>query len=235
MSKNIKYDIIMYDDYKEEVFKIITDAKITSLFNDSRYDPIFQGLRDGPLTVKDILLKYNEIVFENVDKMDLAKSEKIDLRNKMYRQEKTLYKYLNKLESSGIIVPAGKRFLRGRTAAETLYGRTAKLFFFDDESKKFELLNELKLALPIVAKVLTLKTNKELISTKCLFKLIELIFTRLEEDRKELMEKYSADLVNMNEEINYNNLRSAIKLLDYFFVILNNDEFEKELLKCFIK
>ncbi|MHA1815856.1 MAG: hypothetical protein ACTSX1_07605, partial [Candidatus Heimdallarchaeaceae archaeon] len=73
------------------------------------------------------------------------------------------------------------------------------------------------------------------ISTKCLFKLIELIFTRLEEDRKELMEKYSADLVNMNEEINYNNLRSAIKLLDYFFVILNNDEFEKELLKCFIK
>ena len=56
----------MYDDYKEEVFKTINDEGTAPLFLDSRYEPIFQALRDGPLTVKDLVLKYNEIVFETV-------------------------------------------------------------------------------------------------------------------------------------------------------------------------
>ncbi len=233
MPEDLKYDFIMYDDYKEDVFMILKAEETTSLFSDSRYDPIFQALRTGPLTVKDLVIRYNEIVFKIVGEMDLSKSEKIDLRDKMYRQEKTIYKYLNKLESHGIIAPAGKRFLRGKTAAETLYGRTAKLFFFSDETKKDDLFEEVRLALPIVSKVLSLKQNEEAISTECLFRLLKKIFKHMDVERTEMMEKYSEEIVTMGEEINYNKLRNALRVLDYIYVILRSEEFKKDLQKCY--
>ena len=235
MKEDLKYEVIMYDDYKEDAFMIIKDENTTSLFADRRYEPIFQALRTGPLTVKDLVRRYNEIVFKIVGKMDLSKSEKIDLRDKMYRQEKTIYKYLNKLESHGIITPAGKRFLRGKTAAETLYGRTAKLFYFSDETKKDDLFEEMKLALPIVSKVLSLKQNNEVISTECLFKFLTKIFTHLDIERTEMMEKYSEELATMEEEIDYNKLRLALRILEYLFVILKSEEFKKDLQKCYQK
>ncbi|MHA1552712.1 MAG: hypothetical protein ACTSQC_12290 [Candidatus Heimdallarchaeaceae archaeon] len=181
------------------------------------------------------MIKYNEIVFKIVGQMDLSKSEKIDLRDKMYRQEKTIYKYLNKLESHGIIAPAGKRFLRGKTAAETIYGRTAKLFFFSDETKKDELIEEMRLALPIVSKVLSLKQNEDAISTECLFKLLNKIFKHIDVERKEMMEKYSEELVTMGEEIDYTKLRFALKVLEYIDVIQRSEEFKKDLQKCYKK
>ena len=222
----------MYEDYKEKVFMTINNEETNSLFLDERYEPIFQALRAGPLTVKDLVKKYNEFVFENVEKMDLNRTEKRDLRDKMYRQEKTIYKYLNKLESNGLIVPAGKRFLRGKTAAETIYGRTAKLFIFSDEEKKNEMFDELKQAMPIVSKVISLKTNKESLSTDCLEKLMRKIFDQLDSERNEMMEKHSAELLELEEDIDYNKLRSSLKILEYIYLILNSDDFKKDLEKC---
>lgn len=107
-----KYQDIV--DYIPEVFRVISDEKTLKILEDHNYNKIIPILRKRPMTIQEITEAFNEEA------------------KKCYwtepKQPKTIYRYLRVLEDVGLVVPAGRRVVMGKTATEKLYMRTARIF-----------------------------------------------------------------------------------------------------------
>lgn len=101
--------------YTPPLYRVIRDEALLDLFRDPTLKPIIRTLREGPKTIKEILHYYNDV-------SDKPKSDK------------TMYRYVKKLEEHGLVKQSGHRVYTGRNINEILYSRTAKIFYieFDD-------------------------------------------------------------------------------------------------------
>ncbi|MHA2230641.1 MAG: hypothetical protein ACXAEB_15900 [Candidatus Thorarchaeota archaeon] len=96
--------------------KIVDAPQAVRLLEDPDYYIIIEVLRKRPMTIREI---------ENAYKLRAANHETIE--PKSYN---TIYRYLKALEKAGLVIPGGKRIEFGKTASETLFSRTAKLFHY---------------------------------------------------------------------------------------------------------
>ncbi len=96
--------------YKPEFMKFIWDDNTMKILKDQNHYPILKILRNEPLTVKELVIAYAE---------DTGKE----------KSNKTIYRYLKTFEEAGLIIPAGQLVVTGKTATETIYGRSARAFF----------------------------------------------------------------------------------------------------------
>jgi DNA-binding transcriptional ArsR family regulator len=105
---------------KQELFMEITDETVLSMFKDENLMKILTFLRSTPhMTVKEF-----ETAFEESGEG---------------KSDKSIYRYLKKLEKGNLIIQSGKRVFTDkekRLRTETLYMRTAKIFFPKWKSKK---------------------------------------------------------------------------------------------------
>ncbi len=101
--------------FKPPLFMVIRDEKMLDQIREPVMKPIIRALREGPKTIKEIQHHYNDI------------SEKP-------KSDKTIYRYVKKLEEVGLVKQAGHRVYSGRNISEILYSRTARIFYieFDD-------------------------------------------------------------------------------------------------------
>lgn len=116
---------ILDESFKQEEVRVVRDPKLVKIFYDESYAPIFWVLRSGPMTVKDIENKYNEIVKIKGSERGVSKK---DLEN-LERSDKSIYRYIKELTKIGLVAPVGHRVVMGKTATEILYERTAKIFY----------------------------------------------------------------------------------------------------------
>ncbi|NHJ47642.1 MAG: hypothetical protein FK733_07635 [Asgard group archaeon] len=223
-------DIITYE---EKAMLMISDDTTWGLFEDSRYMPIVEALRKGPMTVRDLEVEYNNIVARKIDEMPLEAKEKRELKDKTKRKGKTLYKYLDVLEKNGLVVQAGKRVRMGQTASETLYGRSAKLFLMDNKEKIKLAPEEIKKVIPVLGKLISLDNEKQSLSNECLTKFFRKILTKIITNRDQITKDYSNEITQVATEVNYNDLSTVIQLLDFYLIIKHAPELMKELEKCF--
>lgn len=105
--------------FQPEIVKIVCEEDKLALLKDPKYVPIIKMLRKRPMTVKEIEAEYNQGFEDESDK----------------KSDKTLYRYLKELENAALVIPTGQRVVIGRTATETLYGRTAKIFYLGQNDK----------------------------------------------------------------------------------------------------
>lgn len=126
-------DIITYTPLK---VKIITDMKIRNTFRTPEYNPIMLALRHKYLTIKELVVEYNKMVAERLQKMDIDKEDKEKKTRQETRKTKTIYRYVKMLVDAGLVVAAGKRVKMGQIASETLYTRVAHLIYFKEDHKK---------------------------------------------------------------------------------------------------
>ncbi len=91
---------------------------IKLLLSNERY-PIVALLRHGNFTVKEIVELYPTYA---------GSSSKL-------KSEKTIYRYLRELKSTGVIDEVGQRVTQGQTATEKIWGRTAKVFFIQNSEE----------------------------------------------------------------------------------------------------
>lgn len=218
--------------YKEKAIEILADKKAWEIIEDPRYNPILVSLRKGPMTVRDLEVEYNKLVLQDIGKLSLAPKDKKLLIEKTKRKGKTLYKYLTLLEKNGLVVQAGKRIKMGQTATETLYGRSAKMFFLSDKEKMFDLTKDLKKILPIISKILSLETGGKEFSEECLAKFVENTFLTMNENREEIFKKYSDVITQASSEIYFDDLYLVVEVLQIYLTIKNAPELMKDLEKC---
>ncbi len=219
--------------YTEKAFLLLEDIDAWELIEDPRYLPIIQALRRGPMTVKDLEREYNRIVAKKIDDMPLDFKEKKELKQKTKRKGKTLYKYLDLLERSNLIVQAGKRVKMGQTASETLYGRSAKLFFKIDKNKRICKTEDFIESLPILGKIISLERGVENYSVECLTNFIYNIFDLLINEKERIFNKYSNEITQQASDIYYDELSAVIQGIDFYLLIQHAPKLKIELEKCF--
>ena len=95
---------------KQQGVKVITDKETTARLYDKNFEPIIIVLREGPLTIKELVDKYNQIAEEQ-------------------KSEMTVYRYVKELSKYDLVTEVGKIITTGQSATETLYGRSAKIFW----------------------------------------------------------------------------------------------------------
>jgi len=119
------YKDIPDESFKQEEVRVVRDPKLVKFFYDESYAPIFWVLRSGPMTVKDIESRYNEMVKLKGSERGLSKKD----LEKLERSDKSIYRYIKELTKIGLVAPSGHRVVMGKTATEILYVRTAKIFY----------------------------------------------------------------------------------------------------------
>jgi len=219
--------------YKPDAVKIF-DEEDWDLMEDSRYKPIILALRKGPMTVRDLEEEYNKIIEQKIEKMDLEKKERNTVSEKLKRKGKTLYKYLDILIKKGLIIEAGKRVKTGQTAAETLYGRTAKLFVLSRKIKTKKPIIMSKEAGEVVCSIISKEKNKTSMDINCFRKIFDKILESNHQATVDYFTKYSHELSEVSPKISFEELNEIAWILDIFHIIKSAARFEKEIESCFI-
>ncbi|NHK31003.1 MAG: hypothetical protein FK730_06600 [Asgard group archaeon] len=211
---------------------LLVDDEAWNLIVDSRYHPIIEALRKGPLTVKDLEKEYNNIVAKKIDEMPLDQKEKKELKEKTRRKGKTLYKYLYSLEKKGLVVQAGKRVKMGQTASETLYGRPAKLFLKIDKHEELQ-TEKIKKYIPVLGKIICLERNKKDFSKDCLANFLKKTYSLLSKEKKQIFIKHSNEISQIASDIYYDELSLVLIGLEFYLLLQYAPELMKDLEKCF--
>ncbi len=223
-SGSSKYqDIITY---KPSAIKIIRDEKVEiekagktesvsvmSIILDPNHYPIIKALRKGPMTVRELKLQYEKTASE---------SDEVEEKS-----DKSIYRYLKVLEKADLVVPAGQRVVLGKTATETLFERTARVFLLhgekeeksDDHSKRLaELLGRIEGKKPNLKCLTEFMKKWKRVSQKHITQLVE----GADEETLELI------TTGKFEEID-----DLLFTLGLFSWILNNPDIHTELRNCF--
>ncbi|HUT79697.1 MAG TPA: hypothetical protein VMZ29_00730 [Candidatus Bathyarchaeia archaeon] len=216
---------------KEEIIRMVNEDD-WAIIDDSKYYPIIIALRKGPMTVRDLEIEYNKIIVKNIDEMDLTKKEKDELKDKLKRKSKTLYKYLDVLIKHNIVIEAGRRIKKGQTASETLYGRSAKLFI-NSNKKQLDYTSESSQRMfPILAKILSLELGIPEPNIDCLSNTMLTITNSVDVRFTDVFVKYSeliTESLSTSSFDDITNLSHALILVLNFF---SGKDFEKSFAKC---
>ncbi len=198
------------------LLKIIDSPQAIRLLEDPNYYIIIEILRKRPMTIREI-----------EDAYSLRAADHETVGSKSYN---TIYRYLKALEKEGLVIPGGKRVEFGKTASETLFSRTAKLFHygsFPDMSKDgLDFANRI-----IKGLMLAYGGSKE--TEACLREVVKEISRRMNDAITKIAE---ADHKGQLGDIMSGEWEIMIKTLDYiafYGIILNHPELVKKLQDCF--
>jgi predicted transcriptional regulator len=207
---NVK-DII---EFKPALMKVIQDEDTAKMVMDDLYFPILVVLRNGPMTVKEIEEKYNEI----------AKNKKSD---------KTIYRYLKTLQDHDLIKAAGQRVVLGKTATETLFARSAYAIYLRNEHADFWEGEEGNRLSAVLANALSpILPNKKINNEKLLEFLRNLSLNRIDM-LKNLLEQADEELLDGISDFDWRRFTAFYDLAGLFAVLLRNPTLIDELRSCF--
>jgi DNA-binding transcriptional ArsR family regulator len=200
---------------------IIKDMKTIKLLEDPNYYLIVKVLRMGPMTIKEIETAYGD-----------AASRSGMTEPKSYN---TIYRYLKTLEEANLVIAAGKRVAFGKTASETLFSRTAKMFHYGITIPYSDLgADSQRVADHIVEAMKYIYDGYEL-SEDCLRKYMDEFADALNAQIEQLIER--ADETTL-QTIAIGEFEEMLKVLDYvgiFGIILNQPDVLQKLMNCFKK
>ena len=229
MSSQEYQDVITY---KQEVVEVLKDKELTTLFEDQNYAPILIALRKGPMTISELVPRYNQIVAQEVADRKLPAKETIAEIERLERKDKTLYRYVKFLVEKGVVVEAGKRVKMGQTATETLFCRSAKIFFTADKIKDWGTYPTYKKMLPKIAKMLSLAMGIQEIPLECLTKIMNKINNCYDVEALEVFQKYNEEIAELVKDSSFEEIDWMLDNLSTLLLIMRGTQFEKELREC---
>lgn len=222
-------DIVTFEQKGVEVIK---DKKLRDIFYDEGYAPVLWALRDQPLTVKEILEKYNQYVALNVAKMELSAKDKKEKTVATQRSEKTIYRYLKDLENLGLIAKAGQRVVIGKTATENLFCRTARIFLLEDVKEGWWECDESQVILDRVARVIGIDKEGKPPSVECLAKLMNKVEKLESGDIFRLLDEHYEEVSKVILEGTFKENNMLLKALRTIAFLKNADKYDDELKDC---
>jgi DNA-binding transcriptional ArsR family regulator len=202
--------------FKPTPVKIINTSQAMKLLDDPDYYIIIEILRKKPMTIREIEEAYS-----------LKAADHETVGAKSYN---TIYRYLKALEKEGLVIPAGKRIEFGKTASETLFSRTAKLFHY---GCKPEMSDEVSDFINRIVEGLMLVHGRTKKRETCLREVVIEISRAMNDEISQLVEK---DDKGKLDELMSGDWGTMVKSLDYiafFGIILNHPDLLEKLQGCF--
>ncbi len=303
-------------DYKQEAVKVIFEKELIDVFKEKGYNSVLSALKSGPLTVKELTEKSNQVVEKLLDpeyekkldklifhepseknlllllkkisltdkeiqkikdkKVDLEKSKgkeemikrmeellkfqeyvvkikekvktkkeldndekiqfkkkaKIFLIEKNKRSDKTIYRYLKDLTGFGLVAQAGQRVVFGKTATETLFCRTAKIFLLRLEDVKWGDCEESSGMLDKLSQIFALTYNTKPIPVDCLGKLLGRIDDVTGDKFLNMAEEHNNELSELIRDSSFKQFEKIMNVMNSLTLIMNADSFKEELDEC---
>jgi hypothetical protein len=198
----------------------IQDWETYELHGHRDYFPILSILLRGPMTVRDLTAAYNEWCKERGSPKP--------------KSDKTIYRYLKTLGEHGLVVPAGKRVVFGKTATETLYARAAAFIRYYDFAPEFwehEISRSFSRGVTIGTERLSggVKPN-----VKCLKALLIEFIDSVESYIHKFVTTASKEELEAVREIGENHfIEEALRYAGILGTIVNHPELVKKLNDCF--
>ncbi|MFW9958133.1 MAG: winged helix-turn-helix domain-containing protein [Candidatus Odinarchaeota archaeon] len=195
--------------------KIIDSPQAIRLLEDPHYYIIIEILRKRSMTIREIEEAYK-----------LKATDHDIVESKSYN---TIYRYLKALENAGLVIPAGKRVEFGKTASETLFSRTAKLFHYgylpDCSKDGLDFINR-----TLEGLMLVYGGNQK--TETCLRKVIREISEALSGEIARLAEKNGDGKLDDLLSGEWEKVVKAIDFIAFFGIILNHPELVEKLQNC---
>lgn len=229
MGKQEFQDIITFE---QEGVRIIKDKKLQEIFYDEGYSPVIWSLRDKPLTVKEILEKYNQYVAINIKKHGLKEEDEKKKIEDTQRSEKTIYRYLKDLENLGIIAKAGQRVVIGKTATENLFCRTARIFLLENVKEGWWECEESKAIVDRVARIIGIDGGRKPPSVECLSKLMNKVEDLESGDIFRMLDEHYDEVSQVILEGTFKENEMLLKALRTIAILKNAEKYTKELKEC---
>jgi len=202
--------------YSQPLLKEITDENIIQLFKDENLSSVIEFLRThkGAMTVPDL-----EESFKN---------------KKKKKSDKTIYRYLKKLEDAELVIQAGKRVFLSekKLKTQTLYMRTAKVFYIT-KSDEAEADPEEKKMITAVGISISKKLNLRLSSVECLEKFLKRFKEKYSKYPIEIIQNAEDEITDLLEGLDFEYSKSLIETISLLALLNDKGEWQEELLKCF--
>ena len=193
--------------------KVVRDEVVISKLFDKNMEPIIIVLREGPLTIKELVEAYNQIAEEP-------------------KSEMTIYRYVKELNKIDVVKEVGKRIKTGQSASETLYGRTAKIFWNLKDKGDYWKSEASKQTLDTLRGLLILYKENTTITTEDLGVLLNKIYKKSSEELGAFFEE-NDDAIN--KIISGFTFKEVDKIFDIFgnlILLMKSKDFSEELEKC---
>ncbi|MFX0170345.1 MAG: hypothetical protein ACFE9L_00335 [Candidatus Hodarchaeota archaeon] len=206
--------------YTQDLIKEISDPSTIKLFEDKNLMLVLKFLRTkNSMTVKDLEDSFAEV------------GEK--------KSDKTIYRYLKKLEEADLVVPAGKRVFpsdKKKIATQTLYMRTAKIFFpikTPETEVSEEQHRQHKKKIEVIGTMIGNHFQNKLKSADCLDKLITKIYSEKIRLSQKLFQETDAKIASMISELEWNCIFSVLETIGLLVLFDGETDWQKELTNCF--
>lgn len=203
-------------DYKPEAIKILSQEEFEIA---GKYNIILTALRDNIKTVKEI--------------HDLYQVE-IEDGTKIHRvTQQSIYRYLEDLEKSSLIMVAGYRKTEGVKSSERIYGRSAKIFTTTPSSEMQEMEESQVEFVKNLAKILgiALNVNIENLNLDEFVKFYRQLDTQRSMNVKDLYAKAKTKdtLTEIFSSMSIEQINEAIWYVQQFLPFIQNPEMIDEL------
>lgn len=193
--------------------KVIRDEAVISKLFDKNMEPIIIVLREGPLTIKELVEKYNQIAEEP-------------------KSEMTIYRYVKELDKVDIVKEVGKRIKTGQSASETLYGRTAKIFWNLKDKEDYWKSEASNQTLDTLRGLLLLYKKNTKINSKDLGALMNKIYKTSSEEMGAFFEENDDAIDKIISGFTFKEVDKVFDIFGILILIMKSTDFSDELEKC---
>jgi len=183
-------------------------------FEKQAYLPLIHVLRDGPITIEDLVERYNQIAT-------------------VTKTRSTIYRYIKTLKRANLVIEVGKRVTRGKKAVQTLYGPKARWFaFYDTPSSKWDsdrgrrrdaIIKMLQFLYPELPKV-----NK-----KCFHEFLLSLWEYVIDAHSKLSSQENRKMFELLHTYDWNDFYVTYTTFLDFYGFINMPNMYERLIKCF--
>ncbi len=208
---------------KPSIFKHVSIEVNDPSFRDDNIVFLRTLLRQkGPMTVRDIVEEYTN--------------------NDNKKSDKTIYRYLSKLNDVGIVAKVGKRVFidkENNIRTEMLYGNSAYLFLTGvnvhpfNETAEGDILEKRDSIAKVIGLFLKKLIGAKKINEKCLEKILVRRHTNAQTTLIKTIEAGDEEIYRMVKELEYYDTGVILEVLSWLGSILSEPNLVKELEKCF--
>ena len=205
--------------YKQPFRKEIKEDK-NKIFEDKNLFLVLDSLRENnkPMTVEDLEVSFKKSGEE--------------------KSKKSIYRYLKKLEDENLVVQAGKRVypLKNKLKTQTLYMRTARIFFPVGKSSYdciLENTEQKDKMIELIGLLLSKKIGKKMNSNQCLKEHI-LEIRKLQNDLTiKLIDDTDDEIADKLKMLDWKHTQHLLDNIGLLALFCEEKEWYKELSTCF--
>ncbi len=213
-----------------DAIKVITDEKLYfSLLEDPNIEPIIVILREGPLTLDELVDRYNQYVAMRGKEKKLSKKEIEDAQ----KSETSVYRYIKKLEEEGLVFEAGRRIDPDGRTTKALFSRTAKLFIPATASKEWWETPSSKRIIEATAQMFALSLGKKNPDVECIKEFMLGMDAETSKKSAEFYNNHNDELTEITKDMGFKEIDKALTWLNYLLLMQHSAEYLEKLNKCF--